>query len=350
MEQTILDREGVSRHGSGRRVLTILLAVAGIGLMVFYSTCDFAACSYLQGDIWGVDLKIIGIVYMISILLLVLLKQSDLMRILLSGGIGVEAYLVAFQIREDVFCPFCLAFAVLVVTAFIANYRPPAAGNPWRRWLLYGMGEAVMPWKGRIRIPLLVFAFLGSFFVALTLNGTATPAYGAEKALLPSFGSGSVEIIAFSDYFCPPCQGLEPQAEPLLAELHAGGRVKVTFVDAPFHKLTALYARYFLYSLQEGASLQDAALVRTVLFDTAKGNVAGTEEALKNILNARQISWRSVELKPVFDEWNRLLNAHKVRATPTFVIRYSDADVRTFVGTDNILEGLKSLRAAGTGK
>ncbi len=349
MEQAILDRETASQGGNVRRALTVLLAAAGIGLMVFYSACDFAACSYLQGDIWGLDLKIVGIVYMTAILLLALVKQADLLRMLLSGGIGVEIYLVAFQIREDVYCPFCLAFALLVIAAFAVNYRRPHAdGNPWRRWLIYGMGDAALP--GKRRIPLLVFAFLGYFFVALTLNGTATPAYGADKAVLPSFGSGNVEVIAFSDYFCPPCQALEPQAAPLLEELHAGGKVKVTFVDTPFHKMTATYARYFLYSLQDGGTLQDAERVRAVLFDTAKKNAAPTEEALKALLASRQVSWRPIELKPVYDEWNRLLNAHKVRATPTFVIRYSEADTRTFVGTDNILEGLKALRAAvGTG-
>jgi uncharacterized membrane protein/thiol-disulfide isomerase/thioredoxin len=342
-----MDSRQPDRWGAWRRTLTAILAVGGIGLMIFYSTCNFAACSYLQGDIWGVDLKIVGIAYMASILLLALLNQADLLRILLSGGIGVEVYLVAFQVREDVFCPFCLVFAALVIAAFIVNYqRPAAAGNAWRRWLIGGMGEAALPCKGRIRIPLLIFAFLGYFFVSLTLNGTATPAYGAEKAVFPSFGSGSVEVIAFSDYFCPPCQGLEPQSEPLLAELHAGGRVKVTFVDAPFHKLTALYARHFLFSLQDNGTLQDAVRVRNVLFDAAKNNTAGTEEALKDLLKAKQISWHPVDFKPVFNEWNALLNAYKVRATPTFVIRYSETDVKTFVGTENILEGLKALRTA----
>ena len=346
MNEITADRADNAHAGRWRRMLTVFLAVAGIGLMVFYEVCD-TACSYLRGDLWGVDLKIVGILYMSAIVLFALLKRFDPVRILFAGGLGVEAYLIGFQIREDVLCPFCLAFAVLVLVGFMIHYRrPEMSESPWRRWLLHGMGDVALTPSGQKRVPLLIFAFLGYFFVSLTFSGSATPAYGAERAAFPSFGSGSVEVIVFSDYFCPPCQALEPQAEPILEELLASGQVKVTFVDTPFYKFSARYARYFLYALQEGGSFHDAVIVRGVLFDAARNHQAEKEEALGHILESRQISWRSADPKPVFDEWEKLLKNHKIKATPTFVIRYSDADVRTFVGGDKIMGGLRDLRAA----
>ncbi|MCK7512254.1 MAG: hypothetical protein MZV70_54890 [Desulfobacterales bacterium] len=60
-----------------RLVITILLALIGIGLMAFYAVCD-TACSYLRGDIFGIDLKYIGVGYMAVIIILALLKQADL--------------------------------------------------------------------------------------------------------------------------------------------------------------------------------------------------------------------------------------------------------------------------------
>jgi len=47
-------------------------------------------------------------------------------------------------------------------------------------------------------------------------------------------GSGLTEVLIFTDYFCPPCQAVEPFLEKALADLYRSG-VKVTFVDKPIH-------------------------------------------------------------------------------------------------------------------
>jgi len=41
-----------------RNALTIVIALAGMGIVTFYKICD-TECSYLSGDILGVDLEII---------------------------------------------------------------------------------------------------------------------------------------------------------------------------------------------------------------------------------------------------------------------------------------------------
>ncbi len=167
-----------------RDVTTIALALIGIALMFFYSVCD-TSCSYLKGDIFGIDLKYIGIGYMLAIIGLALFKQMAMVRILFASGIGVEAYLVAFQFREDVFCPFCLAFGAIVVLAYIIHYEKPQTRGNWRRRIIYGLGETELPLIGKNRMPLLLFVILGYLFVVLTFSGSATPAYGADGPSAP---------------------------------------------------------------------------------------------------------------------------------------------------------------------
>jgi hypothetical protein len=166
-----------------KEIVTIALALIGIALMVFYSVCD-TSCSYLKGDISGIDLKYIGIGYMLTIIALAVFKQIALARILLASGIGVEVRLVAFQIREDVFCPFCLAYGAIVILAFILHYEKPRIRGGWRRRIVYGLGETELPLWRKKKTPLLLFVILGYLFVVLTFSGSATPAYGAEG---PSF-------------------------------------------------------------------------------------------------------------------------------------------------------------------
>jgi len=165
-------------------IITVALAVIGIVLMFFYFVCD-TACTYLKGDIFGIDLKYIGIAYMVAIIAFALSNQRALVRILLAAGIGVEVYLVAFQFREDVFCPFCLAFGAVVVLAFIVNYERPQTRGGWLRRIIYGLGEAELPLIKQQGIPLLLFVILGYLFVVLTFSGSVTPAYGAERLSAP---------------------------------------------------------------------------------------------------------------------------------------------------------------------
>jgi hypothetical protein len=177
----------IRNHGG---IITIALALIGIALMLFYSLCD-TACAYLKGDIFGIDLKYIGVAYMLAIIAFALSKQIALVRSLLAAGLGVEVYLVAFQFREDVFCPFCLAFGAVVVLAFIVNHERPRTRGGWRRRIIYGLGVTELPLIGHRGIPLLLFVILGYLFVVLTFSGSATPAYGAERSSAPPSYSSS---------------------------------------------------------------------------------------------------------------------------------------------------------------
>ena len=283
----------LARIRNHRDIVTIVLALIGVASMFFYSVCE-TSCTYLKGDIFGIDLKYIGVGYMLAIIALAFFKQTALVRILLASGIGVEVYLVAFQFREDVFCPFCLAFGATVVLAFILNHEKPQTRGGWRRRIIYGLGEAELPLLGKGRMPLLLFLILGYLFVVLTFSGSATPAYGAERPSAPSYGNGPYELIIFTDYFCPPCQSVESEMDMYLNEFLSKGGVKVTFVDMPFHKLSPLYAKYFLYVVNAGGGYKEILNARKVLFELAIAKAAATDNALGQKLNER--GWLSSPL------------------------------------------------------
>ena len=51
-----------------RSIITIALSLIAIVLMIYYDYCD-TACRYLKGNIWGIDLKWVGIAYMLAIII-----------------------------------------------------------------------------------------------------------------------------------------------------------------------------------------------------------------------------------------------------------------------------------------
>ena len=57
-----------------RNLITIALSLIGIGIMAYYDYCD-TACSYLKGDIFGIDLKWVGMAYMTAIIVFAAFKQ-----------------------------------------------------------------------------------------------------------------------------------------------------------------------------------------------------------------------------------------------------------------------------------
>jgi thiol-disulfide isomerase/thioredoxin len=329
-----------------RRVITALLGIAGIGIILFYALCD-TSCSYLQGDMFGIDLKHIGMGYMFAIIILTALRQMEFVRACLALGIGVEIYLMAFQIMEETYCPFCLAFAVIIMIAFAVNYEKPVVfRNGWFERILHGLGDVeLLPFRGK-RIPLMVFVFLGYLFVLLTFSGSTTPVYGAEKSPVPSYGSGPYELIVFTDYFCPPCQSLEADLDPALEEILSREGVKVTFIDLPIHKETRLYAKYFLYIARASSHYRDILHGRRILFSLAKGRTASTEEDLSRALKSQRVSVKPYDTTPVYSAMNGIIRAHKATSTPTCVVKYSDSDIRKYVGTFQIQNGLAMLRAA----
>ena len=196
------------------------------------------------------------------------------------------------------------------------------------------------------KLPLLVGSILGYLAILLTFSGSVTSAYGQEVVrVIPALGKGPYEIIMFSDYLCPPCRRIDLKTEPLLKELLASGKLKITFVDIPFSAVTPMYAKYYLYSVNAGADEHGILHIRRVLFDAAQGKNIKMEDDLIGYLKEQKISWKAMNEKSIFPLLSAITKEHKIDTTPTCVIKYSAMDVKKFVGTDEIWDGLTKFKA-----
>jgi len=330
-----------------RNIITIILSAIGIGFMIYYNRCD-TECRFLKGDLLGIDLKWVGIAYMAAIIIFAAFRQTSFVRALLAAGLGVEVYLYAFQIKNDVYCPFCLAFSTMVVLSFLANYEVPSAWRESRcRMWLYFLGEVDFPMLRIRKLPLLLFSLLGYLTVLVTFSGSVIPAYAAENISdIPSIGRGAYEITVFADYFCPPCKIADTKAEPLLKALLATKKVKIIFVDVPFHKPTPIYARYYLYTANANTGAENIFHVRNLLFEAAQTRNIQQEEALTAYLKEQNISWTAMDEKPIFTKMSAIIKKNMINATPTCVIKFSAKNVKKYVGTEEILKGLNQLKKA----
>ncbi len=329
-----------------RSLLTVLLAAVGIAVMVYYNLCE-TDCSYLKGDLFGIDLKYVGIGFMAVLIVLVLVRQSWLIRILLAGALGGEIHLVAFQVRENVFCPFCLTFAGILLAAYAVNYEFKVKGDKGMlRSLLYLPGETEVPFLKNLRLPLIGIALAGYLVMITAFSGSATPAYGAENSPVPSFGKGKIAITVFTDYFCQPCQSVESDLEPVLNAVLKNEQATVMFVDMPIHRQTVLYAKFFLYAVRAAKDYREALQARHQLFDLAKGSAPGSDADLTGALQARHVRLSPHDVKPAFKALDEIIQRHKINSTPTMMVQYSPSDVRTYRGTTEIRQGLESLKKA----
>ncbi len=328
-----------------RLPVTIVLALTGIGLMLYYDYCD-TVCSFLRGDIFGIDLKWIGIAYMAIIIIFTAFQQFDFVRALLAAGLGVEIYLYSFQIQNSVYCPFCLAFSVVVILSFIINYEAsPAWRENQRKMWLYFLGEVNFPMFKIKKLPLAMVALIGYFFVFLTFTGSVTPVYGQDKITgIPSLGKGPYEVMMFSNYFCPPCRKIDTKAEPLFKELLGTGKVKIIFIDVPFSSPAAIYAKYYLYAANIDPSAENILHVRNILFEAAQGMRIKDENALATYLKEKKVSWKTMDEKSVFPLMSVVIKENQINATPTCVIKYSEKDIKKYVGDDEIWRGLTELK------
>jgi thiol-disulfide isomerase/thioredoxin len=197
------------------------------------------------------------------------------------------------------------------------------------------------------KLPLLVVSILGYLVILLTFSGSTTPACAQDvNKSIPSLGKGNNEILFFTDYFCPPCQALETDAEPLIRELLASGKVKITFIDVPGHRPTPIFAKYYLYAVNyAGSDPEEIFSIRKVLFHAAKKSSIKSEDALLGFLREMKINWTKYDDIPVLVMLSNIIKQNKVDTTPTCVIKNSAGDVKKYVGTDEVRDGLIKLKA-----
>jgi len=193
---------------------------------------------------------------------------------------------------------------------------------------------------------MLMTGALGCLALLMTFSGAVRPACGQDGPRgIPSLGNGTYEVLIFADYFCPPCKRIDEKADSLLKKLVATGKVKLSFVDVPFNRVTPIYAKYYLYAANADSGINNILRVRNALFDAAQGRRIQDEKALVAFLTGKKITWKAMDEKSVFPLLSAAIKEHAVDHTPTCVIRYSATDVKRFVGPDAIWDGLTKLKA-----
>ena len=300
---------------TGKEKLNILLALAGIALVVVYAYCG-DSCSYLQGSIFGIDLKVLGVLFMGTLVALSLFGLREYRLVLLSAGAGAEVFLIGFQVQHDVFCPYCLTFGAVLLLLFALNLD-------WSKRRLIG-----------------VFAALGLLAFAAFFDGSVTPSFAAEP-LKPVFGNGRVHVRLYSDYFCGPCSKLDPEIAGPVADLVKKNAIRLTFVDTPVHPHTTLYARYFLYALNEKKDIDHANRVRHALFQAAALNITDREK-LEEHLKKSGIKFKVFDPTPTFSFLTGYLTEDRIRSTPTAVILDSGRK-RVVKGSADIARAIAEL-------
>jgi thiol-disulfide isomerase/thioredoxin len=301
---------------SKKRWINLSISLIGIGVVMSYNLCE-ESCAYLQGSIFGIEMKYFGLFYMGMLIAFNLLRRDLVLLSLLSFGVGAEIYLIGFQIVSGIYCYYCLGFGAVVVLLFLLNFT--------------------MSKKAVIGISIIVGFIL---FVGL-FKGIVTPAY-ADEIILPSFGNGKIEVRLYTDYFCGPCRSLEPKLEPVIKDLVKRNIINITFVDTPIHSHTKFYARYFLYSLKEKKEINHVLRVRTALFEAAKNKVT-EEEKLEEILKNKGIRFKPFDVIPTLNIYSSFIKEDKVTATPTCVI-FNGNKKEDFKGYADILKAFESLR------
>lgn len=297
--------------------INTILLIIGIGMVFLYNLCG-DACSSLRGSIFSIDLKYLGILYMGLLLLLNLMKRSTIFLLFLSFGLGAEIYLIGFQIKNEVICYYCLTFGAVILILFLLNF------DMSKKFLIGA------------------FMILGFILFSILLQGNIAPLY-AEEILIPSFGEGKTQVRLYTDYFCGPCSTLEPKLEPLIVNLIKKKIISITFIDTPVHTYSPLYARYFLYILNEKNEFNHATKARAVLFEAAKNKMTKKEE-LENFLKKRNIKFRALNVSPTFSIMNSYLKEDKISATPTCVI--FNGEKKNYTGSTDIIKALENLNAA----
>ena len=113
-------------------------------------------------------------------------------------------------------------------------------------------------------------------------------------------------------------------------------------MDAPFHPLTSLYARYFLYAIKENNDVDHAVRVRNILFEASNKSIT-TKEQIEAIFKEKLIPYAVFDTKSAFDGYSVLLKEDKINRTPTCVI-IKGREKKAFVGGPDIINALKALQ------
>ena len=84
----------------------------------------------------------------------------------------------------------------------------------------------------KCKIVFLSTAIITILFLCIPFGGYVQ----GKNMPFPTYGSGAIQVRIYTDYFCPPCRGMEPAVEPLLRNLIKKNAITLTMVDMPIYR------------------------------------------------------------------------------------------------------------------
>ena len=183
--------------------------------------------------------------------------------------------------------------------------------------------------------------FTVCIFVLCWFVAAVRPAYSQDLSLY-NFGKGKIQVRLYADYFCGPCSRIEPKLEPLISELVKKDVITISFIDAPFHKYSTLYAQYFLYSLNNNKNIDHAIKVRSTLFEASKIPIQDADK-LESFLAGKGIKFSKFDEKPVFYIFQNFFREDRVTSTPSCVV-VKDGQKKMVSGDNEVLKAFEDLR------
>ena len=161
-------------------------------------------------------------------------------------------------------------------------------------------------------------------------------------------GTGKVKVRFYSDYFCNPCRALEPKIEPVIADLLKRNAVTITFIDAPFHTYSSLYAKYFLFIYRDRREPEYILKARNILFEAAKQQKDGAPvitdpPALEEYLARNYLRFQPYDPAAVFAVLSGYIQEDKINQTPSCVI-IDGGKKETYRGGADILKALSAIK------
>lgn len=316
-QSSIIEGAGVLKFISDyRRFINLGLCLLGLMVIILYYFCG-SSCLYLAGTVFGMDLKIWGLIYLCVFALIAFLRQDTLACLLVAAGLGGEIFLVGYQVLHQTYCPYCLILALIIAVLFVINLNK-------RQGTLVFLSVV------------LGFVFLLAFFQGIPLK------INTGGQTLPSFGRGVVKVRLYTDYFCGPCREVEPAAEGVLYDLVRQDRINLTFVDMPIHRHTPVYTAYYLSLAKRERGLDRVLRIRQALFRAA-GNKIEANKALRENLNQEGFDVQEVDEKTSSAEASGYLQEDDVNGTPTLVVIQGKKKIKYF-GRVEVLKGLQALK------
>jgi protein-disulfide isomerase len=172
---------------------------------------------------------------------------------------------------------------------------------------------------------------------AITFTGMAKEEVSAAQLdLYAGKKESKIEVLFFSDWFCPYCSKVEEAVEAVYPDLSK--KTKILFVDKVIHQESLNFVPYHLsFEAYEKAKIMQ---LRKALFSVAQRTKNPSYDDIKAAIAPLGVTYRQLSFLEVTQQMGnaqKLAEQYKVVSTPTMVVRnLKTGKTTTLVGNGQI--------------